>query len=133
MPESKRPDADHASAVLSFEVANRDYFAASVSDRGDEYYDRFADRHAALLVEQEAGLRLLRTRRRGWLDPGPVHLYDLKDGSADIGYRVARHATGRGVATAAVLGLCGLARTRYGLRTLRAAVALANTGTGLPR
>ena len=42
--------------VLSFELANRAYFAASVSDRGDEFYDQFTDRYSALLAEQEAGI-----------------------------------------------------------------------------
>ena len=37
MPELQRLDAGHAPAVLAFELANRAYFAASVSDRGDEF------------------------------------------------------------------------------------------------
>ena len=41
MPELQRLRAGHAPAVLAFELANRVYFAASVSDRGDEFYDRF--------------------------------------------------------------------------------------------
>ncbi len=55
VPELQRLHADHASAVLAFEVENRAYFAASISDRGDEYFDRFAEQHRALLAEQEAG------------------------------------------------------------------------------
>ena len=56
MPELKRLHAGHAPAVLAFELANRAYFAASVSDRGDEFFDQFTDRHSALLAEQEAGI-----------------------------------------------------------------------------
>ena len=56
MPELQRLRADHAPAVLAFELANRVYFAASISDRGDEFYDRFTERHSALLAEQEAGI-----------------------------------------------------------------------------
>ena len=64
MPELKCLHAGDAPAVLAFELVNRAYFAASVSDRGDEFYDQFADRHSALLAEQEAGTRrLLRARR----------------------------------------------------------------------
>ena len=55
MPELQRLRAGHAQAVLAFELANRAYFAASVSDRGDEFYDQFTERHNALLAEQEAG------------------------------------------------------------------------------
>ena len=52
----QRLRADHAAAVLAFELANRGYFAASISDRGDEFFDQFAERHSALLAEQEAGI-----------------------------------------------------------------------------
>ena len=47
MPELQRLRADHAAAVLAFELANRGYFAASISDRGDEFFDQFAERHSA--------------------------------------------------------------------------------------
>jgi len=56
MPELQRLRADHAPAILAFETANRTYFAASISDRGDEYFEHFAERHNALLAEQEAGI-----------------------------------------------------------------------------
>ena len=50
MPELQRLRAGHAPAVLAFELANRAYFAASISDRGDEYYDQFTERHSAMLA-----------------------------------------------------------------------------------
>jgi ribosomal-protein-alanine N-acetyltransferase len=56
MPELQRLHVDHAPAVRAFEAANRAYFAASISDRGDDYFDRFAERYTALLAEQEAGV-----------------------------------------------------------------------------
>lgn len=56
VPELQRLRADHAPAVLAFELANRVYFAASISDHGDEFFDRFTERHSALLAEQEAGI-----------------------------------------------------------------------------
>jgi len=40
MPELERLRAGHAPAVLAFELANRAYFAASVSDRGDDFFAR---------------------------------------------------------------------------------------------
>jgi hypothetical protein len=39
VPELQRLHADHAPAVLAFELANRTYFAAFISDRGDEFFD----------------------------------------------------------------------------------------------
>lgn len=56
MPELEQLHAGHAAAVLAFELVNRAYFAASISDRGDEFFDQFPDRHSALLAEQEAGI-----------------------------------------------------------------------------
>ncbi|MFD8078699.1 GNAT family N-acetyltransferase [Streptomyces sp. NPDC059718] len=130
MPELKQLDAGHAPAVLAFELANRAYFAASISDRGDEFYDQFADRHSVMLAEQEAGDRafyVLVAADGSVL--GRFNLYDFKDGTAVLGYRVAQHVAGRGVATATVRELCRLAAARHGLRTLRAATSHANAAS----
>jgi hypothetical protein len=54
--ELQRLHPGHAEAVLAFELANRSYFAAFISDRGDEFFDQFTEQHSALLAEQEAGL-----------------------------------------------------------------------------
>jgi ribosomal-protein-alanine N-acetyltransferase len=127
VPELQRLHAGHAPAVLAFELANRAYFAASVSDRGDEFYDQFIDRHSALLAEQEAGIcafYVLVAEDGSVL--GRFNLYDFENGTAELGYRVAQHVAGRGVATATVRELCRLAAARYGLRTLRAATASEN-------
>ncbi|MFF9360472.1 GNAT family N-acetyltransferase [Streptomyces griseoluteus] len=126
-PSLKPLSTELAPAVLAFELANRDYFAAAVSDRGDEYFARFTDRYAALLAEQAAGVcafYLLVTGSGTVL--GRFNLYDLADGTAEVGYRVAEHASGRGVATAAVRELCDLASDRHALHTLRAATAHEN-------
>jgi len=123
----QRLRADHAPAVLAFELANRTWFAASVSDRGDEFFDRFTEGHSALLAEQEAGTGAFHVLVAGDGSVlGRFNLYDVKDGTAVLGYRVAQGAAGRGVATAAVRELCGLAAAQYGLHTLRAATSLEN-------
>ena len=130
MPELQRLRAGHAPAVLAFELANRAYFAALVSDRGDEFYDQFTERHNALLAEQEAGtgaFYLLVAGDGSVL--GRFNLYRLQDGTAELGYRVAERVAGRGVATAAVRELCRLAVSRHGLRELRAAASNANVAS----
>jgi ribosomal-protein-alanine N-acetyltransferase len=126
----QRLRADHAPAVLAFELANRAYFAASVSDRGEEFFDQFTDRHSALLADQEAGIGafyVLVAEDGSVL--GRFNLYRFQDGTAELGYRVAQHVAGRGVATAAVLELCRLAAARHGLRTLRAATSRDNAAS----
>ncbi|MFF4095793.1 GNAT family N-acetyltransferase [Streptomyces sp. NPDC001834] len=131
MPELQRLRPDHAPALLAFERENRAYFAASVPDRGDDYFTHFEARHAALLAEQAAGTChfhvLVST------DPnahgeilGRFNLVDAADGSAELGYRVAEKATGRGLATTTIRHLCTLAAEQYGLTTLRAATTLDN-------
>ena len=130
MPELQRLRAGHAPAVLAFELANRAYFAASVSDRGDEFYDQFTERHNALLAEQEAGIGafyVLVAEDGAVL--GRFNLYRLQDGTAELGYRVAERVAGRGVVTPAVRELCRLAVSRHGLRELRAATSDANVAS----
>ena len=130
MPELEQLRAGHAPAVLAFELANRAYFAASISDRGDEFYAEFADRHRALLADQEAGRCACYVLVA---DDGPVlgrfNLYDIGDGTADLGYRVAQQVAGRGVATRSVRELCRIAAARHGLRTLRAATSHGNAAS----
>jgi [ribosomal protein S5]-alanine N-acetyltransferase len=130
VPELQRLRADHGPAVLAFELANRDYFAASISDRGDEFFDHFTERHDAMLAEQEAGgcaFYVLVDDDGSVL--GRFNLYNLRDGTAEVGYRVARHVAGRGVATATVRELCRLAAERHGLRTVKAATSRENVAS----
>ena len=130
MPELQPLHAGHAPAVLAFELANRAYFAASISDRGDEFYDQFADRHRAMLAEQEAGLSAYYVLVAGDGSVlGRFNLYELGDGTASLGYRVAQHVAGQGVATAAVQELCRLAAAQHGLHTLRAATSHENAAS----
>ncbi len=130
MAELQPLRADHAPAVLAFELANRAYFAASISDRGDDYFDHFSDRYSGLLAEQDAGTGAyyLLIAEDGSV-MGRFNLVFVDDGAAKLGYRVAQHVTGRGVATATVRQLCGLAAVRHGLRTLRAATASGNVAS----
>lgn len=130
MPELKRLHGGHAPAVLAFELANRAYFAASITDRGDDFFDQFTERYDALLVEQQAGrcaFYVLVVADGSIL--GRFNLYNIEDHSAELGYRVAQHVSGRGVATAAVRELCELAAAEHGLSTLRAATADQNAAS----
>ena len=120
----------HADAVLAFEQENREYFAASIQDRGDAYFTDFAARHAALLAEQEAGI----CRFHVLVDDsgavvGRVNLVDIENGSAELGYRIAEKAAGKGLASAAVRALVGLAASEYGLTMLRAGTSVRNVAS----
>jgi ribosomal-protein-alanine N-acetyltransferase len=130
MPELHLLRPDHAPALLAFERENRAYFAASVPDRGDDYFARFDERHRALLAEQEAGTCYFHVIVGAAGEVlGRVNLVDVADGGADLGYRIAERASGRGLATSAVRKVFELAATGYGLTTLRAAARLDNTAS----
>jgi [ribosomal protein S5]-alanine N-acetyltransferase len=130
MPELQRLHPGHAPAVLAFELANRSYFAAFVSDRGDDFFNQFAEQHGALLAEQEAdaGAYYMLVAEDGSV-LGRFSLVFAGDGTAELGYRVAQHVAGRGLATATVRELCRLAAARHGLRTLRAATSRENAAS----
>lgn len=130
MPELERLDAGHAQAVLTFESANRAYFAGSISDRGDAFFANFTDEYTALLADQQAGscaFYVLVAEDGSVL--GRFNLYDIADQTANLGYRVAQHVAGRGIATAAVKELCRVAADRHGLRILRASVSHQNVAS----
>ncbi|MFC0844474.1 GNAT family N-acetyltransferase [Streptomyces noboritoensis] len=130
MPQLQRLHLDHAPALLEFERQNRAYFAASVPDRGDHYFAHFDARLAALLAEQATGLCHFHVVVDGGGEVlGRVNLVDVADGSADLGYRIAESAAGRGLATASVREVCALAATEYGLTGLRASTTLDNTAS----
>jgi len=130
VPELQRLRADHATAVLAFELTNRAYFATFISDRGDEFFDHFTEQHKALLAEQEAGTCVFHVLvSEDGTVLGRFNLFDLQDGTAVLGYRVAQHIAGRGMATATVQELCRLAAAQYGLHTLRAATTYDNVAS----
>jgi ribosomal-protein-alanine N-acetyltransferase len=130
VPELQRLRADHAPAVLFFETANRDYFTAFISDRGDEFFEHFTERHNALLAEQEAGLGAfyVLTDEDGSI-LGRFNLTFVEEGVARLGYRVAQHVAGRGLATATVRDLCRLAASEHRIHTIRAATSRENAAS----
>jgi ribosomal-protein-alanine N-acetyltransferase len=133
--ELLRPD--HAAALLKFETENRAYFAKSIPDRGDYYFEHFADRHAELLAEQAIGTCMFHVLVDMPIDMpvdrgqilGRVNLVDIANKEAELGFRIAEHAAGKGLATAAVHEMFALAIDEYGLTRLRASARLDNLGS----
>lgn len=130
MMRLERLRADHAPALLAFERENREYFARSISDRGDAYFVEFASLHRARLAEQDAGVCHFHVvvDDEGELI-GRVNLVDVEEGEAELGYRIGERAAGRGVATAAVKEVCRMAATEYRLATLAAVTTLDNVAS----
>ncbi len=127
MPELQRLRPDHESPILAFERANRTYFAVSISDRGDEFFEHYPQRHLELLADQQAGIGafyVLVAEDGAIL--GRFNLEFVEEGVAELGYRVAQRVAGQGVATATVRELCLLAASCHGVRTIRAATSCQN-------
>jgi len=127
MPELQLVRLDHAPALLAFERENRAYFAASVPDRGEEFFTEFDARHAQLLARQAAGTDYFHVlvAEDGEV-VGRVNLFEVAEESAELGYRIAQKAAGQGLATAAVSEMCERAAAHYGLTRLRAKVKTDN-------
>jgi ribosomal-protein-alanine N-acetyltransferase len=130
MPELQALRADHEQPLLTFELANRAYFATFISDRGDDYFQQFTEQLDALLDEQASGFGAYYVLVA---DDGTVmgrfNLILDGDGVARLGYRVAESVAGHGVATSAVRELCALAPERHGVRTVRAATSHGNVAS----
>ena len=121
---------DHEGTVHDFERSNREYFATSINDRGDDFFENFPERFRELLAEQDSGdfaCHLLVDDDESVV--GRFNLYDINDGHANVGYRVAQRVSGRGVATDGLRGLCRIARDDLHLTTLHAAVSRENVAS----
>ena len=130
MLELQRLRSDHEAEVLAFEQVNRAYFALSITDRGDEFYEQFSERHRASLAEQDAGVCAFHVLLDGdGTVVGRFNLYEVVDGTAEVGYRVAQEVAGRGVATSTLRKLCRLASEEYGSGTLTAKTSRENVAS----
>ena len=115
---------------MAFELANRAFFATAVPDRGDAYLEHLAEHLNELVADQAAGIGAFYLLVDD--DASVVGRFNLElgpAGVAELGFRVAQHMCGRGVATATVQELCQLAATRHNVRTVRAAAADTNTAS----
>lgn len=117
----------HARPLERFERTNRAFFAAQVGDRGDEYFEHFDDQLAARVHENREGRSLffVIVDTEGEV-LGRVNISDIDQPTlTELGFRVAEHAQGRGIATRGVLAALDIAATR-GVETVKARVSTAN-------
>jgi [ribosomal protein S5]-alanine N-acetyltransferase len=129
VPEIQRLRPDHAAAVLYFEQESRDYFAASIPDRGDDFFTHFAGGFRELLGEQDTGVCHLHVLVEDGAVIGRFNLVGVADGGAELGFRMAEKSAGRGLAQWAVRQVCELAGAEYGLTTLRARATVRNVAS----
>jgi ribosomal-protein-alanine N-acetyltransferase len=130
MPDLEVLREEHAAQLLAFEQQNRAWFALSISDRGEEFFEHFDERLQALLADQEAGggAYYVAVAEDGSV-VGRFNLILDGDGGAVLGYRVAERVAGRGVATECVQKLCDLAGPRHSVHTVTASTSCANVAS----
>lgn len=119
----------YAEEVYNTAIANRDHINRWMPFLCDSYdleasreharkcLQRFADRTSITLTVLERGRVVGST---GWTDWNQQSLFDgrLAYASADIGYWLAKDATGRGLMTRAVRAMTTLAFEAYGIKRL---------------
>ena len=118
---------DHARPLERFERANHAFFAARVGDRGDDYFEHFDDHLAARVEENREGTSLffVVVDTNGEV-LARVNISDIDQPTlTELGYRVAEHAQGRGIATQGVITALDIAAAR-GVKTVKARVSAAN-------
>jgi ribosomal-protein-alanine N-acetyltransferase len=129
------PSLDSGDELLRFETDNRAFFEARVNSRPPGYYSPDGVRAAIALAEREAaedkGYQFLVRTAAGEL-VGRVNLAGVRRKhfhSADLGYRMAERACGKGYASEAVRLLLLKAFGELGLKRLEANARVGNEGS----
>lgn len=120
--------------LLQFELENRRYFAASVSDRGDDYFSNFQTIMSDRIKEQERGECQFYLARNSSGDiVGRVNLRDIgmhtNLRTANLGYRFGEKFCGKGYATRSVFLICEKAKNELNIHQLKAMVSVQNVGS----
>jgi len=129
------PTPDVADELLRFETDNRAFFEARVNSRPPGFYSPEGMRAAISLAMREAaedkGYQFLIRDAAGEL-VGRVNLIGVRRAhfhSADLGYRIAESACGKGYASEAVRLVLIKAFGELGLKRLEANARVSNEGS----
>lgn len=129
------PTPDVADELLRFETDNRAFFEARINSRPPGYYSPEGVRAAIALAVKEAaedkGYQFLVRTEAGEL-VGRINLIGVRRRhfhSADLGYRMAEQACGKGYASEAVRQVLLKAFGELGLKRLEANARVANEGS----
>jgi len=129
------PTLDVADELLRFETENRAFFEARINNRPASYYSpsgvRAAIEQALREAAEDKGYQYLVRTDAGEL-VGRVNLIGVKRTHfqcADLGYRMAETACGKGFATEAVRLVLAKAFGELGLQRLEANARISNEGS----
>lgn len=122
---------EDAAELLAFEVAERAWFERYVEARDPRFYcPQGAVKHIIECLSLHAQNRMLplliRCREGRLIGRANLKQIDQTRGTAQVGYRLARNACGRGIAQKALRHLLKEARCTYGLHHLSAYASVEN-------
>ena len=120
----------HARSLERFERSNRAFFAATIGDRGEDFFTRFDELLAARVAENEQGTSLLFVLVEAFNEViGRINVLDIDQPElAELGFRVAEHAQGNGLATRGVTEALEVA-AQSGVSGVKARAAASNIGS----
>ncbi|AOE60278.1 GNAT family N-acetyltransferase [Pseudomonas corrugata] len=121
-------------ALLAFELANRAWFEQHIDARDAAFYSvqGVCDHIAAYLSDFAAGTWhpfVIEEADGKIIGRANLKAIDESARSAEVGYRIAQGACGRGMATLAVRHLIQVARSHWRLQQLVANVYVGNIGS----
>lgn len=113
---------DDCQALLEFETQNKAHFEANVPPRPDGYFthDSLLKIIKTLCQEQANGECFLYLIYQNNKLIARANLVNIQNQSAELGYRLAKQATGQGQATKIVANLIKRAKTTHALTQINA-------------
>lgn len=109
-------------ALLKFELDNKDWFERFVPPRSAAYFTLSGLQNivAELIAEQQENKCFMGLAYEGNEIIGRANLHSVSGGEAQLGYRVAKAAVGKGVATKMVQDLLCVAQYPLGISVITA-------------
>ncbi|TVP48187.1 MAG: N-acetyltransferase [Halomonas sp.] len=122
---------EDAVELLIFETTEREWFEQHIEARPNSFYTpEGVARHVVECLALNAQRRMSPLLiRHGGTIIGRANLRDMDNGHGKIGYRIAKHACGQGIAQRALERLINDARCVYRLDMLTAIVSLENSAS----
>ena len=119
---------DHWQALLRFELDNQQWFEKWIEPRPEGFYQqqRFLHNIQALVEQSSARDYAMFLYFDAQSILGRFNIINIHQRTAEVGYRLAEHATGKGIATAGLLALMSAAKNQLKLQRLTARVTIDN-------
>lgn len=117
---------EHLESLYQFEIENRDWFESLIAPRGNGFYSlQSMQQHIADCLAEHANSRAsayILIQHNQIVARANLKAICLNKGVAEVGYRVAQSAVGKGVASFALQQLIAIAEHKFRLQRLQAEV-----------